>query len=128
MVHEKIFRIYDGLDEFSPLIGQFCGIGQFPQSIVGTSGQSFANIFFLMYTLTHLATFFIQAYFCDFFMALTIKFTTKRLIYLRILQNHWRKFSLIFCLFQKKIASNVEKKIHNLENNAASMEHLHSVK
>jgi hypothetical protein len=70
MVHEINFRIYDGLDEFSPLIGQFCGIGQFPQSIVGTSGQSSANSFFSsMYTLTHQATFFIQAYFCDFFMA-----------------------------------------------------------
>jgi hypothetical protein len=48
MIHETNFRIYDGLDEFSPLIGQFCGIGQFPQSIVGKSGQSSAkkNSFF----------------------------------------------------------------------------------
>ena len=30
-----IFSIYDGLDEYSPLIGKFCGSGFFPQSIVG---------------------------------------------------------------------------------------------
>ncbi len=40
MVAEINFRIYDGLDEFSPLIGQFCGIGQFPQSIVGKLAKS----------------------------------------------------------------------------------------
>lgn len=29
--------IYDGKDEFSPLIGKFCGMGKFPFSVIGTS-------------------------------------------------------------------------------------------
>ena len=34
-------RIYDGVDEFSPLIGTFCGLGQLPSSIVGTGRELF---------------------------------------------------------------------------------------
>ncbi|XP_023332424.1 cubilin [Eurytemora carolleeae] len=33
--------IYDGMDEYSPLIGKFCGTGYFPQSIVGTTNRLF---------------------------------------------------------------------------------------
>ncbi len=61
-------------------------------------------------------------------LKLTIKIHPKRLVYLRILQNYWRNLSLIFFLCQKNIASNVERKNTQSENNAASMEHLHSVK
>ena len=35
------FQIYDGVDEFSPLIGTFCGIGNLPSSVVGTSSELF---------------------------------------------------------------------------------------
>ncbi len=69
MVHEINFRIYDGLDEFSPLIGQFCGIGQFPQSIVGKSGQSSAKRFFFDVYIDPFGDFFVQTYFCDLLMA-----------------------------------------------------------
>ncbi len=34
-------KIYDGVDEFSPLIGTFCGLGHLPSSIVGTRNQLF---------------------------------------------------------------------------------------
>ena len=34
-------RLYDGVDEYSPLIGQFCGIGSFPVSIIGSSNKLF---------------------------------------------------------------------------------------
>ena len=34
-------KLYDGVDEFSPLIGQFCGIGSFPVSIIGSSDKLF---------------------------------------------------------------------------------------
>lgn len=34
-------KIYDGLDELSPLIGTFCGVGQFPKSVIGTSKEMF---------------------------------------------------------------------------------------
>ncbi len=34
-------RIYDGVDEFSPLIGTFCGLGDFPSSVVGTGRELF---------------------------------------------------------------------------------------
>ena len=29
------------MDEYSPLIGQFCGVGSFPVSIIGTSNKLF---------------------------------------------------------------------------------------
>lgn len=29
-------RIYDGINELSPVIGTFCGMGKFPYSIIGT--------------------------------------------------------------------------------------------
>ena len=38
--HDYI-KLYDGVDEYSPLIGQFCGIGSFPVSIIGTSNKLF---------------------------------------------------------------------------------------
>ena len=34
-------KIYDGVDEFSPLIGTFCGLGEFPSSIIGTGKELF---------------------------------------------------------------------------------------
>ena len=34
-------KLYDGVDEYSPLIGQFCGVGSFPVSIIGTSNKLF---------------------------------------------------------------------------------------
>ena len=34
-------RLHDGVDEYSPLIGQFCGVGSFPVSIIGTSNKLF---------------------------------------------------------------------------------------
>ena len=34
-------NLYDGVDEYSPLIGKFCGIGSFPVSIIGTSNKLF---------------------------------------------------------------------------------------
>ena len=34
-------KLYDGVDEFSPLIGKFCGIGSFPVSIIGTTNKLF---------------------------------------------------------------------------------------
>ena len=34
-------KLYDGVDEFSPLIGKFCGTGSFPVSIIGTSNKLF---------------------------------------------------------------------------------------
>lgn len=34
-------RLYDGVDEYSPLIGHFCGTGSFPRSIIGTSNKLF---------------------------------------------------------------------------------------
>ena len=36
-----LVRIYDGVDEYSPLIGTFCGIGDFPSSIIGTGKELF---------------------------------------------------------------------------------------
>ena len=38
---KDLVRIYDGVDEFSPLIGTFCGIGDFPSSIIGTGKELF---------------------------------------------------------------------------------------
>ena len=38
--HDYI-NLYDGVDEYSPLIGQFCGIGSFPVSIIGSSDKLF---------------------------------------------------------------------------------------
>ena len=34
-------KLHDGVDEYSPLIGQFCGVGSFPVSIIGTSNKLF---------------------------------------------------------------------------------------
>ena len=34
-------NLYDGVDEYSSLIGKFCGIGSFPVSIIGTSNKLF---------------------------------------------------------------------------------------
>ena len=47
------FSIYDGMDEYSPLIGKFCGTGYFPQSIVGKfiRNQIFAFCIVLNYFL-----------------------------------------------------------------------------
>ena len=38
--HDYI-KLYDGVDEYSPLIGQFCGVGSFPVSIIGTTNKLF---------------------------------------------------------------------------------------
>ncbi|XP_055380303.1 uncharacterized protein LOC129611271 isoform X2 [Condylostylus longicornis] len=35
--------IYDGVDEYAPLIGKFCGIGKFPFSIIGTTQNMFVE-------------------------------------------------------------------------------------
>lgn len=36
-------KIYDGKNEFSPVIGTFCGMGKFPYSIIGTSQDLFVE-------------------------------------------------------------------------------------
>ncbi|KAF7266556.1 hypothetical protein GWI33_020064 [Rhynchophorus ferrugineus] len=36
-------KIYDGKNEFSPVIGIFCGMGKFPYSIIGTSQDLFVE-------------------------------------------------------------------------------------
>ncbi|XP_045478336.1 uncharacterized protein LOC123683372 isoform X2 [Harmonia axyridis] len=36
-------KIYDGKNEFSPIIGTFCGMGKFPYSIIGTSQDLFVE-------------------------------------------------------------------------------------
>ena len=34
-------NIYDGVDEYSPLVGTFCGLGEFPSAVVGTGRELF---------------------------------------------------------------------------------------
>lgn len=36
-------KIYDGKNEYSPVIGTFCGMGKFPYSIIGTSQDLFVE-------------------------------------------------------------------------------------
>lgn len=36
-------KIYDGKNEFCPVIGTFCGMGKFPYSIIGTSQDLFVE-------------------------------------------------------------------------------------
>ena len=33
--------LYDGVDEYSELIGRWCGVGSFPVSIIGSSNKLF---------------------------------------------------------------------------------------
>ena len=33
--------LYDGMDEYSELIGRWCGVGSFPVSIIGSSNKLF---------------------------------------------------------------------------------------